>query len=328
MAEANKAIVVAPEAKSAKKKNRIKTILTQFILLLIACVIGAIAAKYYLLPKYSNQEQTAQPIVIPQTSSSPQSEQSQTQTPVEPEVSSNHAEVVAPPAPRVDERLEKEIKSVSDRLNEVAGKNNRMLSYFVARDLKESLSDEESFNTQLEFLRDTANGDSNLLAKIGILEEATANGLVTRQKLLTDLRILQKNVAKANDGTFTGSIKGALGNLVKVSKVDGEINADDHNSMLKRAELTLSKDKLTAAELRVIISDISKLGKPGEEFVKEANNLERVLDVSDFIVTYTKAKAIEAPHVEPIPVSATPETKPEVKSVAPAEPTEAEFIND
>ena len=282
-----KTIQIKP-ARPVKKRNRVKTIFRQFIFLLILSVIAAIAIKYYILPKFHREQAPVVTQEISPTISEPVVEE------IKPTPQETTVAIEPVPPSAAEESMGVEIKTINQRLDGLTVQNKSLLTYFAARDLKESLNDNESFHTQLEFLSDAAGDDANLNGKIDILMQATATGLVTKEKLLADLKLLQKSMARTSDDTFSGSIKGALGNLVKVSKIEGDISATDYNSILKRAELVLSKDKISAAELQNVINETAKLGKPAENFVREANNLERVLEVTDFLVTYTKAKAIEA----------------------------------
>ncbi len=273
-----KTIDVKPMKITVKSRHII--ILRQFIFMLALCLVGALAAKYYFLPKYFPHK----PQVVQETTSAlvPQ---------VEVKAIVPVAEVK--PEAKVEESSASQIAEINKRLDGLTEQNNGLLAYFAARDLKESLGDNAAFKTQLEFVRDAVGDDPNINGRLDMLEQA-ANGVVTREKLIADLKILEKNMAEISDGSLGGSIKNALGNLVRVTKVHGDIGANDYNSILKRAELVLAKDKLSAAELQKVIDEVAKLGKPAEGFVREANNYQRVLEVTDFLVTYTKARALEA----------------------------------
>lgn len=190
-------------------------------------------------------------------------------------------------------QLKDELAALNEKFGHLEAQNNNIMVYFSARDLKDSIDDSDNFKRELEFLRELGGDNADISGKIDILEQATANGIVTRAKLLADLDLLEKNIENSHEKSFSQSITSAFDSLVKVTKVKGEVSSTDYQSIIKRAQIALSKEKISAGQLQAVIGEVAKLGKPAESWVKEAGNLQRVLEVTDNLIGYAKSKVTE-----------------------------------
>ena len=173
-----------------------------------------------------------------------------------------------------------DIQNVQKRLDHLEERDDNLVVYLAVGDLKNSLNNPDNFKSALETLQSLTVNIPELNGHLDILFEASENGLVTNEKLLADLAKIKEQLKSSHDD-FGDNVKNIFSDLIKVTKVSGEVDKADYNSIIKRTEITLSKGNLTIKELDEMIKEMQNIGKSAEDFVREANNLKRVLEVID-----------------------------------------------
>lgn len=186
--------------------------------------------------------------------------------------------------------LKVEIDELTQKLAAVEEQNRNIFIYFLARDLKDAIGDKTAFSAGLQGLRNMIGDNPEVAGKIDILQQSVASDYESATKLREELKLVEKRVALVNRKGFGETVGSAFGELVKVTKVEGDVKAGDYNSIIKRADIALSREKISATELQKIISEVATLGKPAEVWVRKANNLQRIIEVTDYLAEYSKSK--------------------------------------
>jgi hypothetical protein len=186
-----------------------------------------------------------------------------------------------PPEPTQSQH---EIESLTGRLEAIEAQNKNLTLYIATRELKEKIHDPADFAAQLEFISDLSTGEADIEGRVDLLKQASANGIPTKESLLADLAKLSTKIDKQQEKTFWGSVKNSFNGLIKITKVKGDVEGGNYQAVIKRAELALDRqDYKTAA------TEVEKIGAEGEAFVKKANNLQRVIEITDSLVEFSKA---------------------------------------
>lgn len=290
-----KVIDVKVEEPKRKTKNTFVSSVKWMLVFLILFVAAGLAVSYYY-DIYPLKKTPPAKVEVKKTEAPKAAVEAAVATPViatQPPAVEVATPLVEPVNTTSREEFNSEIGDIKDRLWKLEAKNKNLFIYFSARDLKDSVNDEARFRRELDFLRSLTVDNAEISGKIEILREASANGIVSREKLLAELKKIEKRVTRGNSKGFNLDVESVLGNLVKVTKVEGEVSKTDFTSIVKRAELRLSKENLSSADLQATIDEVTNLGRPADNWLREANNLKRINDVTDYLVEYSKSKVAE-----------------------------------
>ncbi|MEQ1790585.1 MAG: hypothetical protein ABL857_09095 [Rickettsiales bacterium] len=171
-----------------------------------------------------------------------------------------------------------------ERLRELEAQNKSLVFYIAARELKEKIFNPDEFIMQLEFVADVSIGEADIEGRIDLLKQASENGLPTKESLISLLKKISKTIDEKQEKSFVGSLKNSFNGLVKVTKIKGDIQGEDYKAIIKRAEIAIEKGEYGLASL-----EAEKLGADANELVKKINNLQRVIEITDSLIEYSKS---------------------------------------
>ena len=266
----NSAKIIDVKFNKTKRRRGFKHYFRWTIFIIVLLAVLAVYLKYKFQEDFSNKQNVLPPLEVNVKPPQP--------------VNSIQADEVMPNQikPQIDEssEMKSSLKDIETRLEKLEERDDNLTIYLAVADLKRSLNNPDNFKSAVQTVDDAAGDIPEFTGEIDILKQASANGLVTDRKLFDDLEKLKADLRNSNN-SFSNNIKNVFSDLVKVTKISGEVDKADYDSIIKRAELKLEKGNLSANELTAMITEIQNIGKPADNFVREANNLKRVLEIAD-----------------------------------------------
>lgn len=176
------------------------------------------------------------------------------------------------------EQQQPRIEVDNTELKKVITKQDLMIIYLAAQALQNSAS-ENNFAQNLEFLAASAKKYPTIMSKVSLLKMASKDGLPNSDSLLEEFKFAAMDADKNQDKSVWENVKSSLGDLVKVTKVDGSEN--NGYALYKHAEIALIENNHeTAIEIAEQLD--------AQDLILEIKNLQRINETIDFIINYTK----------------------------------------
>lgn len=266
----------------AEKKPIKKRIVKWLVILVIISAVGGFLGFKFLLPFIDDVKEDLGEITVAEYNPS------KTHEPVFNELPSVVVEIKEPPVPLATETIPEvaaPVVPVQDNLEVAQLKQNQkyFVLYLAAKDLREARNDPKKFAAELQYFSNLALSVPELSGKVDMLKLADNGGMPSIDSLKNSLKDLAKDLESREEKGFWEGIKNSLASLVKVTKVRGDAEDESVYSISKRAEIALDNNNLNEA-----IAEVQKFGKPAETWVRQAGNLQRVYEITDFLVDYAR----------------------------------------
>lgn len=168
-------------------------------------------------------------------------------------------------------------------LEAVISRQENTIIYLAAKALKASEGGEE-FQENLEFLDASSKDVPTIQSKLNLLRIATKDGLRTSTDLLASFKVANAEKENAQEKTIWENVKSSIGELVKITKIEGDISTSD--DLYERAEIAAKENDYQA--LAIIAEKLNS-----KELQREVSNIQRVEQTVDYIFSYAKNKLVQ-----------------------------------
>ncbi|PIR31620.1 MAG: hypothetical protein COV36_07795 [Alphaproteobacteria bacterium CG11_big_fil_rev_8_21_14_0_20_44_7] len=213
---------------------------------------------------------------------------------VEKVAAKEEAEIIESPAVQIVTPVVASNPQLEAKIAALENAQKAMVLYIAAGDFLDSVNRGAVDEDSLLLLNRAAAYYPQITGKIDILRLAAEGGIPSYKSLASELDTLAAELEKSQDKSVIQSIKESLGGLVKVTKIKAdnaeEIDGNKIYAVKKIAELALQEKDLERA-----ISFVSSYGDAADEWLKQAKNLERVVEITDYIIGFAQKRIIAKP---------------------------------
>ena len=207
---------------------------------------------------------------------------------VKPEEVDPTTSVTIPTTAEKSAAISTKIGSIEERIKKLEDKDKYITLYFATTDLEKSLSNSDAFKKKLEYVTLISVNFPEISGKLDILKQSSEPVLESRQTLRKQLQTLKEAYDEKYQKSLWDKVVFELNNLVTITDLKGETDASNYVEVIAKADYFLEGNNPEG--IKLAIAEVAKLGKETEGWVRSANNLERVVEVIDYLREYSKSK--------------------------------------